>query len=187
MFKSVSCLLFFVSASALAAVCPAKLELQVSGVKGLDATPSALAAMVESGDNQTPEGYFVAVLKELKKTSEINDTLTLKSETFSECQYKGTKTTAVISNPNSEKPQVVVSAVPVKFTSPEYSCNGRQVKVYGDSKRLTARTVNLVNAKNAPLLVDVLVQIPLGDYGTDGFDQDIKVGSAANMKVTVKP
>lgn len=171
---------------ALAApTCPKKLSLMVSGVKTYLADDAyAIEAMVKQGDRQTPAEYFKAVLRAANKVTEVSDTLTLKSDDYSSCLYKG-KASDLRIDKDFDGNTATLSFIPVKFDSEDYSAEGKQVNLKAKLKKLSTSEVEVLKSQKLRLFVEVLVQIPLGDYGTDGFDQEIDIGSAKSLELRV--
>lgn len=181
---------------AFATECPRKIRVEAKDFVSISANDEkAVTKIFELGDEQTEKSYIEAVLKvanELEPVDEVVSYSKKASGSSANCAYRGKK--------------VTLSLVPVQneFAGKGYtarlrlgrinyhSTDGNPTSHVGNAldlvthvNKLDANRIVQSEAKRSPLSFDLQIQIPLGDYGTDGYEETAKVGYSTSVKYTV--
>jgi|JI10StandDraft_1071094.scaffolds.fasta_scaffold437025_2 hypothetical protein len=158
-------------------------------VKGLVSTSSMNAQAVQriyvKGDSQTDKAYIEDILKSVNQIQSLNDTVVLvKSRSKSgQCVYRGSQSRLVITSnvPYGQKPSanLYIGRVNYKGSSPT-SATGYQATLKTELSSFSESRI-VQTGKTSRLTIEMLVQIPLGDYGTDGYDVTADIGYAKSV------
>lgn len=175
---------------ALSAQCPNSIQVIVKELKSTSSTnTAAIQRIFIKGDSQTDKAYIKEILESVNKIDSVNDTLVqVKSQSKTgHCVYRGSTSSLILTGGQyySDKPvaNLRIGRVNYKGSNPSQAW-GYQASL--KTELSSFNELKIVQAgKAVNLVIDLMVQIPLGDYGTDGYDVDAKIGQAKSIEFKV--
>ncbi len=181
----------FMTTQAMAAECPQIIQVAVKGLKSISAeNETEIEKIFKLGEEQTDKEYIQTILKSVNEIASFKDVLVIiKSQSNgNKCQYKGNNSTLTVTSKSYDKPAAVAM---LKIGRVNYEGNSPS-KAWGFQSTLKSDLTKFDNTQLVPyknrksiLTTNMLVQIPLGDYGTDGYDIDVKIGAADSVTYKV--
>jgi hypothetical protein len=182
----------------LAMECPKKIRVEAKDFTSISAdNQKEIEDIYQLGDKQTEKTYIQAVLQVANKLTPVDEVVTYSpkaSSYIASCIYRG-KTVSVsiypVENEYADKGYTArLKLGKIKYKSPTNA--GNPVSQFGNALDLVTHLATLEKGrivqrqnKSYPLSLELSIQIPLGDYGTDGYSVTAKVGSAKAVKYTV--
>jgi hypothetical protein len=176
--------------------CPNAVQVDVAGLSSTSVyDTAAVYKLFEAGDKQISISFIEVVLQSVNKLGKtFNDTLKLvkKNNSYSNhsCEYKGQNSKLTLVAGYTSKAKAVLSVGYVNYKNPieggnPISAKGYQAYLTTDLKALDAQNVAAYKTKVSPLRMDLDVQIPLDDYGTEGYTATPQIGQAKSVTYTV--
>ena len=179
-----------VSQISFAAQCPKAIQVSVAGLTSIASTnTAAIQRIFVKGESQTDKAYIQEILKSVNSIQSLNDILVLIASRSKDgnCEFKGSQSTLSLTN-GYEYPKVPVANLRIgkihyKGSTPGSNPTeawGYQATLKTPLKSFDAK--NIVQSGNTHnLIIELNVQIPMGDYGTYGYDVDAKIGQAHSV------
>ncbi len=172
--------------------CPKTIEVSVKGLKTISSENKlAVEEIFKKGDQQTDQAYIQAVLQSVENIHSLQDTLTIVKNLSGKdfCQYKGTESSLTLRPKNYNHPTAYAD---LKIGQVSY-VGSSPTKAWGSHATLktpliefNASKIQTYKSKKSILEIELLVQVPIGDYGTDGYSVNEKIGSAESVVYTVR-
>lgn len=187
-----SCLLSLVilalAQSSFATYCPKKIQVTVSDFKTLSANnESKIDSFFKLGDEQTEKSYIKAVLEVANGLTDSEEVLTYSKKgapnSSSTCVYRSKTMSLRVSQNLSENGYTAVLTLgKINYQS---KTGGNPISHKGNALELITHLISFDETeiiqpknRNSQLSFNLEIQIPLGDYGTDGFSETAHVGTA---------
>ncbi len=192
--KTIAALLIsFFTVPVMALDCPKTVKVEVRKLTSVLATDaSGVEQIYLAGDQQTEQEFIEATLRSANKLTDFDDVLTYRKalSTYDTCGYRGAKSLlSLYPNSFSKKPSAVLRLAYVDYVSKgsgnPTSAKGYQLELVTPLKLMNATAVTSFKTKKSMLEFELDIQIPLGDYGTDGYTERTNVGSAETVVYTV--
>jgi hypothetical protein len=193
MFKTmmISAFTMIMAQSSFAITCPQQISVEASDFSSISSkSTSDIDKIFKLGDQQTEKPYIEKILKAANKLTSISEVLTLskKFKDSSSCYYTSKAATLRIAPNGSEWEHkgyiATLKAARINYKSggfgnPE-SHRGFAVDVVSQLNTFTPGKITQ-SKKSATLSFELGIQIPLGDYGTDGYTETATIGSAKSV------
>lgn len=174
------------SANAMdASVCPMKIRVTASGAKTINPENDAkIAEIVAKSDSQMSADLIKKVLTTVRKSPSLDIVLKLSKQKSNWCLYKNGTNVMTI----TETREGVIASLNTysidQNQSHSYSQWGNMVQIEKKVTRLGPARIGIEGGK-AKMIMNILVQIPLGDYGTDGYDVPVQMGTFDKFDMSV--
>jgi hypothetical protein len=176
--------------------CPKEIQVEVIDLKSTSYLDQAEVdkIVVDIGENQTERSFVEAVLKSVNKIKNFSDKLKFQKayENYPNyCLYKGSKSDLRVELPTFSEPgRAILFLGDVDYKNSveglnPISASGYQTQLVSELKKVNATAVDVYKSRANKLLLEMEIQIPLGDYGTDGFLEYANIGSAKTVTYTV--
>ncbi len=178
----------FVSQFSFALQCPRSIQVEVDGLTSVSFNNAAAVQRIfVKGESQTDKAYIQEILKSVNGIQSLNDTLVLIASRSKDgnCEYKGNQSALSLTNgyeyPKAPVANLRIGKIHYKSTS------GNPTEAWGYQANLVTALEsfdahNIVQKGSAHrLIIDMNVQIPMGDYGTDGYNVDANIGQAKRV------
>jgi hypothetical protein len=178
--------------------CPKVIRVQVDGLKSTSAKNTrAIEQIYTKGEKQTNKDYIAAALAAVNRVESLTDVLRYSpslSSAHMRCGYKGKNSRLIVSpigNEYADKGYIAALAIgSINYKSPNLGGNpsshvGYAADLISVLKDFNKSEIQLNRSRAHYLNLDLLVQVPLGDYGTDGYDVDVKIGQAASVRYSI--
>lgn len=178
--------------SAFSMECPKKIEVSAEGFSSIASTNTQkIEAIYKLGDKQTDKTYIQAVLSVANKLTDFAETLSLskKYSTDSKCSYVGKASSLSIVPVENEWAQKGYTAVlktgKINYQGAENgnptAHKGLAVSAVSHLTKFSVNKITQPKKHSAVLSFDLFIQIPMGDYGTDGFEETAVIGSVESV------
>ncbi len=177
--------------------CPEKLRVEVSDLAITDQNNTdAINKIYKLGEEQTPVDYIATVLASAGAYTSFADDLKLtkldKNSYPKICRYKGQTLTMGLQLAGfKQKPVALLDFAAIEYKNPDphgtlISNNG-----YGAYIKTTLRSVDSLKLvpymrRRSHAYIDLNVQVPMGDYGTEGFTENADIGYSSNVVYTIE-
>ncbi len=182
-----------VSQFSFALECPQSIQVVVDGLTSVSYTNAAAVQRIfVKGESQTDKAYIQEILKSVNGIQSMNDTLVLIASRSKDgnCLYKGQQSTLNLTN-GYEYPKAPVANLRIGKIHYKSSSGGNPTAAWGYQANLQTALKSfdahdiVQNGSAHRLIIDMSVQIPVGDYGTDGYDVNAKIGQANRVNFRI--
>lgn len=189
--KTIIFLILIIAQTSFAAIeCPKKISVTASGFPSINPENGKLVDTIfDKGEGQTSSDYIKAVLVAGSKLTTIKEILTVskKYSSSTTCVYTG-KTANLNVTYSYPKYEAALMVAKVKYEGGDSglnpsSANGFSLDVL--TKLTQFGETGVTALKASTLSMDLYIQIPLGDYGTDGYTNTYELGKVQTVKYEV--
>jgi hypothetical protein len=169
------------------------ISVQVVGLKSTSSRDfSAIKKFSEAGGSQTATSYIATILEVVNNVNQLQDILKLSrveksnGSEITSCTYQGQKSSLKLKRKNytNKTDTAILSLGYINYRNElgnPTEHKGFAADLISKLTELSAIAVTPYKNKLAQLTLDLNVQIPLGDYGTDGWTETVEIGSAQNV------
>lgn len=179
------------------AECPKSISVDIQDLSSTKADDTrAVNRIYELGENQTDFAYIQTVLEAANKVRDLKDTYTRikvgEGFLYPTCYYRGSESTLIVHSAAGLKrtftATVTLGYIDYKRKGAGFnpiSSRGYRSDLVTHLKAYSADSLDTYKNRKSRLFMDLNIEYPLGDYGSEGFTESAEIGVAKSVKFKV--
>ncbi len=176
--------------------CPKKIRVEAHTFSSLSSSDSSvLDRIFQSGDGQSDRAYIQEILRTAETLSAVDAVLSYSptnSRRLGGCVYRGPGLKLRIARTSVRRDHGYVAELKLGRVDYVSDHGGNPSSHHGNALSLTTHFSAVSASALIPaarrvssLSFELLVQVPMGDYGTDGYYEPIEIGRADTVRYSI--